>query len=161
MTTYLGNDVGYRSSGFAIVSAEKEKLQLLYAENFYTDKKDTLPKNLADIADHFKKIVKEYKPTVYIYENPVLKGDVGAKLNQSIGVTRYLANKYQLEEFSYMPTEIKKAVAHFGGSDKQGVIEAVEKVFPERKFELKENHCADACAAILCHFYKTSLYSVL
>jgi crossover junction endodeoxyribonuclease RuvC len=157
MTVYLGNDVGYRFSGFAIVNAEKEKLQLLYAENFYTDKNDTLPQNLADIAAHFKKIVKQYKPTAYIYENPVLKGDIGAKLNQSIGVTRYLANKYGLEEFSYMPTEVKKAVAHFGGSDKQNVIDAVEKVFPERKFNYKENHCADAAACILCHIYKTSV----
>lgn len=157
MTIYLGNDVGYRSSGFAVVNVEQGKLQLLYAENFYTDKKDTLPQNLASIANHLKKIVKEYKPTVYIYENPVLKGDIGAKLNQSIGVTRYLANKYELEEFSYMPTEIKKAVAHFGGSDKQDVIEAVEKVFPERKFQLKENHCADAVACVLCHIYKTSV----
>ena len=64
MTIYLGNDVGYRQSGFAIVSSEKEKLQLLYAENFYTDKKETLPQNLASIADHFKKIIKEYNPTI-------------------------------------------------------------------------------------------------
>lgn len=157
MTIYFGHDVGYRSSGMAIVSAEKEKLQLLYAENFYTDKKETLPQNLASIADHFKKIVKEYKPTVYIYENPVLKGDVGAKLNQSIGVTRYLANKYQLEEFSYMPTEIKKAISNFGGSDKQDLIDVVAKIFPERKFQLRENHACDAVCACLCHIYKTSV----
>lgn len=155
MAIYLACDIGYKNLGFSVVNIEKESLQLLYAENFVTKGK-TISENLSEIATHFKQLVKQYQPDTYIFEDPVMKGAVGAKLNQVIGLLRYLSYKYELAEFCYKPTEVKKAVTLDGTADKQKVIDAVEKVFPERKFILKENHCADSCAVALCHIYKTT-----
>jgi crossover junction endodeoxyribonuclease RuvC len=156
MTILLSCDIGYRNLGFSVIEAEKENLKLLYAENFVTTGK-TISENLSEIATHFKQLVKQYKPNTYIFEDPVMKGATGAKLNQVIGVLRYLSYKYELAEFCYKPTEVKKAVTSGGGADKQQVIDAVEKVFPERKFPLRDNHCADSTAVALCHIYKTKI----
>ena len=155
MTKMLACDIGYKNLGFSVVDAEKESLKLLYAENFVTKGK-TISENLSEIATHFKQLVKQYEPDTYIFEDPVMKGLVGAKLNQVIGVLRYLSYKYELAEFCYKPTEVKKAVTLDGTADKQKVIDAVEKIFTERKFPLKDNHCADSTALALCHIYKTT-----
>lgn len=156
MATYLACDIGFRNLGFSVIQTEKESLKLLYAENFVTTGK-TISENLSEIATHFKQLVKQYQPDTYIFEDPVMKGATGAKLNQVIGLLKYLSYKYGLAEFCYKPTEVKKAVTLGGGADKQQVINAVEKVFPERKFHLRDNHCADSTAVALCHIYKTKI----
>jgi len=100
MTIYLACDIGFRNLGFSVIQAEKESLKLLYAENFVTTGK-TISENLNEIATHFKQLVKQYQPDTYIFEDPVMKGATGAKLNQVIGLLRYLSYKYELAEFCY------------------------------------------------------------
>jgi crossover junction endodeoxyribonuclease RuvC len=156
MAILLSCDIGYRNLGFSVIQAEKENLKLLYAENFVTTGK-TITENLGEIAAHFKQLVKQYQPEIYIFEDPVMKGATGAKLNQVIGLLRYLSYKYKLAEFCYKPTEVKLQVAGKGTADKDAMIAAVEKVFPDRKKFLKaENHAADSVCCGLCHIYKTS-----
>jgi crossover junction endodeoxyribonuclease RuvC len=158
MSILLSCDIGYRNLGFSVIQAEKENLKLLYAENFVTTGK-TISENLSEIAAHFKQLVKQYQPDTYIFEDPVMKGATGAKLNQVIGLLKYLSYKYELAEFCYKPTEVKLQVAGKGTADKDAMIAAVEKVFPDRKKFLKaENHAADSVCVGLCHIYKTSLY---
>jgi Holliday junction resolvasome RuvABC endonuclease subunit len=88
---------------------------------------------------------------VFVYEEPVMKGQVGAKLNQVIGVMRCLAKKQNLIEKSYTPTEMKKIVTGSGKSEKEDVIAAVQKVFPSRIFSKDENHAADSLGLFLCY----------
>lgn len=151
----IGCDIGYKNLGFAVVDSEKSRLELLYAENFVTIGK-TLTENLIEIATQFKTLVKTYQPDTYVFEDPVMHGATGAKLNEVVGVLKYLAAKYQLTEFSYKPTQVKLEIFGSGKAEKKDIIAAVEAVFPERKFTQKENHCADATAVCLCHLFKTT-----
>jgi Holliday junction resolvasome RuvABC endonuclease subunit len=85
-----------------------------------------------------------------------MKGQVGAKLNQVIGVIRCLAKKQDLIEKSYTPTEMKKIVSGKGTAEKEEIIAAVQKIFSGRVFLKEENHAADSLGLFLCYFYEVS-----
>ena len=155
MTKAISIDIGYQNLGFSVISAEYKgkNLQLLYAENFVTTEK-LMPDKLREIAEHFKKLIKEYDPEIFVYEDPVMKGEIGSKLMQVVGVLRLLANKFQLQEFAYKPTTVKLVVAGKGTANKDEMIAAVSKIFPERVFLKKENHACDSVSCGLCWVHK-------
>jgi crossover junction endodeoxyribonuclease RuvC len=156
MTRVLSWDVGYSTGGFSVVDFNSEgQLDLLYCENIITKSKGFTDK-LVEYSLHFEQLLNKYSPSVFVYEEPIMKGQVGAKLNQVIGVMRCLAKKRNLIEKSYTPTEMKKIVTGKGTAEKEDIIAAVEKVFTERKFIDKENHAADSLGLSLCYVYEIS-----
>ena len=151
MTRVLSWDVGYNTGGFSVVDFNTEgQLNLLYCENIITKNKGFTDK-LVEYSLHFEKLLIKYKPTVFVYEEPIMKGKVGARLNQVIGVIRCLAKKENLIEKSYTPTEMKKIVTGSGNAEKKDIIKAVQKVFPNRVFLEEENHAADSLGLFLCY----------
>lgn len=154
MTRCISWDVGYATGGFSVVDFNAEgQLDLLYCENIITKSKGFTDK-LVEYSLHFEQLLNKYSPTVFVYEEPIMKGQVGAKLNQVIGVMRCLAKKRDLIEKSYTPTEMKKIVSGKGTAEKEDIIAAVEKVFTGRKFIDKENHAADSAGIALCYVYE-------
>lgn len=141
-------DVGYKTGGFSIVDISN--MNLLYCSNIITKKPEFTDK-LKEYSEHFEELLDKYCPTVFIYEEPIMRGQVGAKLNQVIGVLRCMARKRGLSEKSYTPTEMKKLVTGNGSADKEDVIKAVEKVFGSRTFKKEENHAADSLGLVLCY----------
>jgi crossover junction endodeoxyribonuclease RuvC len=151
MTRVLSWDVGYATGGFSIVDFnDKGQLDLLYCENIITKSKGFTDK-LVEYSLHFEQLLNKYSPSVFVYEKPIMKGQVGAKLNQVIGIMRCLAKKRDLIEKSYTPTEMKKIVTGSGKSEKEDVIAAVQKVFPSKVFTKDENHAADSLGLFLCY----------
>lgn len=151
MTRVLSWDVGYSTGGFSVVDFnDKGQLDLLYCENIITKSKGFTDK-LVEYSLHFEQLLNKYSPSVFVYEEPIMKGQVGAKLNQVIGVMRCLAKKQNLIEKSYTPTEMKKIVSGSGKAEKDEIIAAVQKVFPNRVFTKDENHAADSLGLFLCY----------
>lgn len=156
MTRVLSWDVGYATGGFSVVDFNNEgQLDLLYCENIITKSKGFTDK-LVEYSLHFEQLLNKYSPSVFVYEEPIMKGQVGAKLNQVIGVMRCLAKKRNLMEKSYTPTEMKKIVSGKGTAEKEDIIAAIEKIFTGRKFIDKENHAADSAGIALCYVYEVS-----
>ena len=154
MTRCISWDVGFNTGGFSVVDFNDEgQLDLLYCENIITKSKGFTDK-LVEYSLHFEQLLNKYNPSVFVYEEPIMKGQVGAKLNQVIGVMRCLAKKQNLIEKSYTPTEMKKIVTGKGTAEKEDVITAVEKTFTGRKFTNKENHAADSAGIALCYVYE-------
>lgn len=158
VTRVISWDVGYNTGGFSVVDFDdKGHLDLLYCENILTKSKGFTDK-LVEYSLHFEGLLRKYKPSVLVYEEPIMKGLVGAKLNQVIGVVRCLAKKEAMEEKSYTPTEMKKIVTGSGSADKNDVIKAVQKEFSGRCFLKEENHAADSLGLFLCYFYSEPTY---
>ena len=151
MTRAISWDVGYNTGGFSVVDFNDEgQLDLLYCENIITKSKGFTDK-LVEYSLHFEQLLNKYSPSVFVYEEPIMKGQVGARLNQVIGVVRCLAKKRDLIEKSYTPTEMKKIVTGSGTADKDDVIVAVQKIFPSRIFLDVENHAADSLGLLWCY----------
>ena len=151
MTRCISWDVGYSTGGFSVVDFNDDgQLDLLYCENIITKSKGFTDK-LVEYSLHFEQLLNKYSPSVFVYEEPIMKGQVGAKLNQVIGIMRCLAKKQNLIEKSYTPTEMKKIVTGSGKSEKDEIIAAVQKVFPNRVFSKDENHAADSLGLFLCY----------
>lgn len=154
MTRIISWDVGYNTGGFSIVDFNLEgQLDLLYCENIITKSKGFTEK-LVEYSLHFSSLLKKYAPSVFVYEDPVMRGEVGAKLNQVIGVVRCLAKEKNLTEQKYNPTEMKKIITGSGKAEKEDIIKAVQKVFDKKTFLKIENHAADSLALSLCYVYQ-------
>ena len=154
MTRCISWDVGFNTGGFSVVDFNDEgQLDLLYCENIITKSKGFTDK-LVEYSLHFEQLLNKYSPSVFVYEEPIMKGQVGAKLNQVIGVMRCLAKKRDLVEKSYTPTEMKKIVSGSGKAEKDEIIDAVQKKFAGRVFLKEENHAADSLGLFLCYFYE-------
>lgn len=160
-----GADQGSRNFGISIIDydTETQHLNCLDATHFVT-KGVSIPEQLDSLAQFLKQYIDTYKPTIYSYESAVFKGraasGAGIGVQQSIGVTRLIAYKKGLQEFSYMPKQIKLITTGKATADKHDIIAKVSALFPSTVFKISHNHAADAVAIGLTYLvdqYKVKL----
>ena len=161
----LSEDIGSRNTGLAIIDydTETQKMICLDATHFVS-KGVPIPEQLDSLAQFLKQYIDTYKPSIFAYESVVFKGrnaaGVGVGIQQALGITRLIAYKKGLQEFSYTPKHIKLVTTGKSTADKQDIINKVSTVFPSTVFKMSHNHAADAVAIGLTYLvdqYKIKL----
>lgn len=146
----LAIDTGYKTNGYTIYDLDKKEILTngtLIAEDKVFENK------LIKIFGFFRNLIHEHKPSILVYENPIMnnRGEVGAKINRAIGLILYLAAFNKLQIFSYTATEVKKAVTGNGKADKDDIVNKVSELLNVPPTLFIDNHASDS-AGILCTY---------
>jgi crossover junction endodeoxyribonuclease RuvC len=126
----LGIDPGYDRIGVAVVEKQNGKETLLFSSCIETKKTDSLTDRLCELGDHIAALLVTYRPGAIgietLFFNKNQKTAIGVA--QARGIIIYLAKKAGCAVYEFGPQEIKVAVTGYGKSDKQGVIDMVNRL---------------------------------
>ena len=157
----LGIDPGTATTGYGVLSTEKDILDALSFGLIETDKDGQAGDRLININKQFNALIKEIKPDIIAIEKLFFAANAKTAMSvgQAIGVIIFTAAKNKISIVEYAPGTIKKMVAGNGRADKKLVQQAVRKVLGAKV--RSKNHgkthfdnSADALAVALCHAYK-------
>ena len=150
----LGIDPGTGRVGWAIVSKENGKEELVDCGCFETPAKSELPGRLNLIFEFLIKLIKKHHPDEFASEslffatNAKTAFDVGA----ARGVILLAAQKSHLPISNYTPLQVKSSLTGYGAADKKQVQFMVTKIL-HLKETPKPDDAADAVAIALTHLF--------
>lgn len=154
----LGLDPGTATTGYGIVSIEKNNFSVVSFGLIETDKNQTSGKRLVEIYDKLSRLIKETEPDVIAIEKIFFatNAKTAISVGQAIGIMIYCAQKHKKNIFEYAPGTIKKQISGSGRSDKKMMQKAVRKILgPKIKSKKHQkthfDNSADALAIALCH----------
>lgn len=146
----IGIDPGTDRMGYSILDKGTE-LNLIDYGIINTPKNASLPERLHELANDFKSLVKEYKPTHLAIEKVFFSKNIktATAISQVIGVISEAAysNGLLIQEFS--PSEVKSIVTGYGKSDKKNVEKMVQIIF-NLETPPKPDDVVDAIAIAHC-----------
>jgi len=152
--TILGIDPGTATTGFGVVSLDKNKIKYINCGYIATQSKDAPADRLLIIAESLEKIIKEYTPEVAAVENLFFAKNRATALAvaQARGVILSTLAKHKLVLKEYTPLQIKQALTGYGRADKQQIQKMVKSVLCLEKVP-KPDDSADALAVAICAAY--------
>ena len=147
----IGIDPGTALLGYGVVSGIDEPTMLAFGA-VETDSGSTPGVRLELIYDRLIDLLDEYDPDVMAVEQLFFARNVTTALavGQARGVALLAAAKRGLEVFEYKPSEVKLAVAGYGGADKRQVQEMVRIILGLDSVP-RPDDAADALAVAICH----------
>ena len=141
-------DLSMSNTGVAIFDDAGECVSLVSIE---TKKEDSHPFRLQTIGKAFKKIKKEYKPSLVIVEESFSRFNNSTHAIYKVrGVMEYVF--YDIPMEFYHGTTVRKEVLGRGNSTKEEIQDYIIKSNPKIKFEDLDQ--SDAFALYLCHLKK-------
>lgn len=155
----LGIDPGTKNCGYAIISGDKNKMNLLEA-GLIKIKESKLQHQMAEFNEGFNLILQNYKidsvaiEDIFYAYNPksVIKlaqfrGAISFKIIQELG-----------NFAEYTPLQVKKTLTGNGKADKTQVAFMVKKILGITK-EIKPLDITDAIAIAITHYYNVRALS--
>jgi crossover junction endodeoxyribonuclease RuvC len=154
----LGIDPGTNVLGFAVIDADREKIQVVemgvltfaHINDEHTDK-------LKYIFEQVQDLIRQHKPEEMAIEAPFFGKNVQSMLKlgraQGVAIAAGMVNHLSITE--YMPKKIKRAVTGNGNASKEQVAGMLENIL-HTKFSEKYFDATDALATALCHWYQSS-----
>jgi crossover junction endodeoxyribonuclease RuvC len=121
----LGIDPGTTRIGFGALEGGRKATFLDCGLLNITSKKPE--ERVAEATTHFEMLLKKYRPEIVAIEKLFFVNNqkTGIRVAEMRGVLMMLAHRSSAMLKEYAPTEIKKAVAGFGGADKAAVAKMV------------------------------------
>lgn len=151
--TVLGIDPGLRITGYALVSSNGSRPDLVEAGTLKTVDADTLENRLQTLYDGLEEVISEFKPDVLSveqlyshYKHPL----TAVVMGHARGIVYLCAARHKIPLTSYAATRIKKALTGNGRASKLQMQKAVQNLFKMKKHP-EPPDVADAIAAALCH----------
>jgi len=147
----LGLDPGLGTTGWAIISADGNRLSHVANGQLKTDSSAPLPQRLATLAEQLEALIADHRPEaaaveeVFVNKNP----QSTLKLGQARGVALMCAARAGITVGEYSPTLVKKAVVGTGGAEKAQVHAMVARLLPGAKIAGPD--AADALAVAITH----------
>jgi crossover junction endodeoxyribonuclease RuvC len=121
MTLALGIDPGTATTGYGLVrlAPDGELVAVNYGV-ISTPKESSAPARLEMLYKELRALLKKYKPDTAAVEKLFFSRNVTTALavGQARGVVMLCLQQSGIETFEYTPNEIKKAVAGYGGAQK-------------------------------------------
>ena len=151
MPKVLGLDPGLGTTGWAIISADGNRLSHVANGQLKTDSSAPLPQRLATLAEQLEALIADHRPEaaaveeVFVNKNP----QSTLKLGQARGVALMCAARAGITVGEYSPTLVKKAVVGTGGAEKAQVHAMVARLLPGAKIAGPD--AADALAVAITH----------
>lgn len=158
----LGIDPGTGIVGFGVIDTLKGgKYTLVDAGVIRTPVNQPLPDVLETIFNEITDLIKLNKPDHISVEKLFFSQNVTTAISVSHarGVVLLAAKQAGLEIGEYTPQQIKQALTGYGKAKKEQVQEMVQMIL-KLKTPIKQDDCADAIAAAICHAMSNSELSV-
>lgn len=157
----LGIDPGTATSGFGLIEADKNGLEVIKWGLIETDKDELKEIRLQKIYNETLKLLNEYKPDVFVFEKVFFFSNAKTVIavSQAQGVMLLAASVCKTPVFEYAPGTIKKIITGSGRANKKDVQIAVRKIlgnFVKSKSHKKTHfdNAADALAIAMTHSMK-------
>jgi len=154
----LGIDPGTATTGFGVISAEKDKLEVLDYGLIETNKDSPPGIRLEIIYKKMMKLFKKHNPDVMAIEKIFFarNAKTAIRVGQALGVMLFSASRAKTEIAEYAPGSIKKSVTGSGQADKKIIQKHVRKILGSkvRRKKGKKTHfdnAADGLAVAICH----------
>lgn len=154
----LGIDPGTNVLGFAVLDADKQKMQVVeIGVVTFAHVSDDHTVKLRYIFEQIQDIIQQHKPTEMAIEAPFFGKNVQSmlKLGRAQGVAIAAGMVNHLEITEYFPKKIKQAVTGNGNASKEQVAGMLENIL-HAKFSEKYFDATDALAAAVCHWFQSS-----
>lgn len=148
----LGIDPGYATVGFALLSSQMGKAELLRCGAVTTPAGLPMPLRLLQIEEDLEALIETFSPNVLAVEELYFGNNVttGIGVAQARGVILVTAAKMGLSVFEYSPSQVKQAVVGYGKAEKRQVMEMTKRLLGLAALP-KPDDAADAIAIALCH----------
>lgn len=147
----LGIDPGSIKTGYALLSFEGKKAEILKSGTIKLNPKADFFLRLKELQKELEALLKDVGPFDLAVESLIHVKNVNslAKLSQARGVILSEALKKDACVFEYSPNLIKSSVSGYGHSSKESVEKALRFLFPKHVFSSHDE--SDALAIALCH----------
>lgn len=162
-TNILGVDPGLTRCGYAILRVVgKTDVSVVSLGVLRTKPECDLPGRLAEIGREIDDLLDEFKPSALAIERIFFQSNVRTAMSvgQVSGVVMSAASRHGVEVVQYSPSEVKLAVAGWGGADKAQVQKMVKQRLKLNSIP-KPADAADAAAIALCHIASSPFTNTL
>jgi len=154
----LGIDPGTNVLGFAILDANKQKMQVIeIGVVTFAHIGDEHTIKLRYIFEQIQDLIRLHHPTEMAIEAPFFGKNVQSmlKLGRAQGVAIAAGMVNNLATTEYFPKKIKKSITGNGNASKEQVAGMLENIL-HTKFSEKYFDATDALAAAVCHWFQQS-----
>lgn len=147
----LGIDPGTATTGYGIISQNKNQPTLVDFGVIATKKSLSDAERLTIVADDLTSIIKKYKPDVIGVEKLFFTTNQKTVMtvSQARGVVLYIAQHNNVPILEFTPLQVKNFICGYGKAEKKQVQFMVQKTF-NLKSVPKPDDAADALAIALC-----------
>lgn len=151
----LGIDPGFTASGYAIMSVDRGRTELLECGAVKLVGRSGSEQAIEQRIGHFYALFSEkiatYHVTEIALETPFLGKNAQnfLKLGYLRGILLLLADQHACGVREFTPRQIKLAVTGFGGAEKDQVMRVVMRLFPRLPVQARLD-VTDAIAVALC-----------
>jgi len=159
-----GLDPGTATTGFGIVYAGEENLNVLDYGLIETSKDGSTSNRLLDIYNKVNEVLKRFNPDIVVIEKVFFATNAKTAIGvgQAQGVMFLSSAMAKISVAEYAPGTIKKVVTGDGRADKKMVQIFVRKILGSKVKSKKGekthfDNSADALAIAICHAYKMNL----
>ena len=154
----LGIDPGLSRCGYGLIKIAKPKEKAVSAGVIRTSPDKVTSVRLFEIRNEIRTLTSEYRPEVVAIERVLFQRNVktAVSVSQVIGVIMVEALDADCEVAEYSPTEVKLAVAGYGGAQKAEIQTMVQLLLGIEK-KLDPVDAADALAVALCYSANRSM----
>lgn len=157
----LGVDPGTAITGYGVVDYDGD-LRLVDSGAIVTPPGMALPRRLLVIYEELSGVIALWQPEAVAVEELFFSANVRTAMSvgQARGVVLLAAAKAGLPIYHYKPSEIKQAVAGYGGASKHQVQEMVRMLL-SLETVLTPDDVADAVAIAICHAHSAYVSQLL
>ncbi len=148
----FGIDPGIGITGYSLVEAQGENLELITSGSIQTNKKAAHPKRLLELKNDLDFLIKKYKPNcasieqLFFFKNQKTIIPVA----QARGVILATLEESNIPMFEYTPLVVKQTITGHGRADKTEV-KIMIKNFIEIDEKVKLDDTIDSIALAVCH----------
>src|SRR4051812_8862342 len=150
----LGIDPGTAIMGWGVVDEAGGVLSLVAYGALTTPAGMPAPDRLVLLYDGLQTVLREHKPDTVAIEELFFGKNVNTAISvgQARGVALLALAQAGVPIHEYKPTEVKQAVAGYGGADKKQMQEMVRMTLKLASIP-RPDDAADAIAIAICHTY--------
>lgn len=158
----LGIDPGTAITGYGIVEGEGDSLTLVTYGAITTPANQPLPQRLQQIYRQLQALIAEWHPQSAAVEELFFSKNARTALvvGHARGVALLAITDADLPIQEYKPTEVKQAVAGYGGAPKDQVQGMVQLLLGLEDIP-RPDDAADALAVAICHFHSSRWQSLV
>lgn len=162
MRTILGVDPGTAIVGYAVVTEDHGKLQLLVCDVITTPPTMPFPQRLSAIFHGLTEIINLYHPQEAAVEELFFarNAKTAIAVGQGRGIILLAASEAGLPVSEYTPMQVKQAVQGYGSATKHQVGEMV-KMLLKLPAVPKPDDAADAAAIAICHLHSSRISAAI
>ncbi|NQT30315.1 MAG: crossover junction endodeoxyribonuclease RuvC [Candidatus Saganbacteria bacterium] len=157
----LGIDPGTATTGFGLISENRDRLSFVDHGVITTSSKETSQGRLRKIYCELKKLVQDYKPRVIAVEKIFFGKNTKTAMavGQARGIILLAAAELKVPVSEYSPLEVKVAVTGYGRADKKQVQQMVKHLLG-LSFVPSPDDASDALAIAICHLHSYKMASL-